>query len=155
MDLKKILYPSDFSKHSLAALPYAVDLARKYDAELHFLHVVDDAYQYWMAGGEGAVPVVISENELIESAQKQMDDFVAKNLSEVKDRLVVKLLTGRPFLEIISYAQAQAIDMIVIATHGHGALASMLMGSVTEKVVRKSPCPVLTVRHSEHKFEMP
>ena len=155
VNIKKILYPSDFSKHSLAALPYAVDLAEKFDAELHLLHVVDSAYQYWMAGGEGAVPVVVSESELLESAQKQMDDFLAQHLADVKHRLVVKMLTGRPFLEIINYSRDQAIDMIVIATHGHGAIASMLMGSVTEKVVRKSPCPVLTVRHAEHKFEMP
>ena len=153
--LKKILYPTDFSKHSLAALPYALDLTRQFDAQLHCLHVVDESYQYWMAGGESAMPIVVSEREIRDSAQKQLDDFIEKNLAEFKDRLTSKIVSGRPFVEIIRYANQQQIDLIVIATHGHGALASMLLGSVTEKVVRKSPCPVMTVRHPEHKFEMP
>ena len=153
--LKKILYPTDFSKHSLAALPYARDMAEKFSADLHVLHVVDSAYQYWMAGGEDTAPVVMSENELTESAQQQMDDFIEKNLSDYKEQITVKLIPGKPFLEIIHYARDQGIDMIVIATHGYGALTSMLIGSVTEKVLRKAPCPVMTIRHAEHKFEMP
>ena len=153
--LSKILYPTDFSKHSLAALPYAVDLARQFDAQLHCLHVVDESYQYWMAGGESAMPVVIPQGELNESAQKQLDAFIEKNLTQVKDRLTPIIIAGRPFIEIIRYAVSHKIDLIVIATHGYGAIASMLLGSVTEKVVRKSSCPVLTVRHPEHKFEMP
>jgi len=153
--LKKILYPTDFSRHSLAALPYAKDMAEKFGAELHVLHVVDSAYQYWMAGGEDTAAVVMSENELMDSAQQQMDDFIEKNMSDYKSPMAVKLLPGRPFLEIIHYASDNEIDMIVIATHGHGALASMFMGSVTEKVLRKAPCPVMSIRHAEHKFEMP
>jgi len=148
------MYPTDFSRHSLAALPFALDLACKYEAEMHCFHVVDVAYQYWMAGGDNAVPVVVSENEVWDSAQSQMDEFIKENLSD-QNSVVVKLVSGRPFLEIIRYAQEENIDLIVIATHGRGALASMLMGSVTEKVVRKSTCPVLTVRHPEYKFEMP
>jgi len=154
-EIKNILCPSDFSEHSQAALPYAIDLARRYDAELHFLHVADDSYQYWVAGGESASPILIPEDELLETSQKQMDDFVAKHLSGVDVPLVTKLVTGRPFVEIIRYAREESIDMIVIATHGRGAIASMLLGGVTEKVVRKASCPVLTVRHADHKFEMP
>jgi nucleotide-binding universal stress UspA family protein len=155
VELKQILYPSDFSEHSLAALPYALDLCKRFGARLHVLHVVDDAYQYWMASGEGTVPVVVSEDELLSSAQQQMDKFMDQHLAAEKQQIVTKLVAGKPFIEIIRYARDQSIDMIVIASHGHGALASMLMGSVTEKVVRKSPCPVLTVRHGEYKFEMP
>ena len=61
-------------------------------------------------------------------------------------------LIGSPFLEIVSYAKAKDIDLIVMGTHGRGPIAHMLMGSVAEKVVRKAPCPVLTVRHPEHEF---
>jgi nucleotide-binding universal stress UspA family protein len=65
------------------------------------------------------------------------------------------VLVGAPFVEIIRYARDQSIDLIVIGTHGHSALAAMLLGAVAEKVVRKAPCPVLTVRHPKHVFEMP
>jgi len=155
VELKQILYPSDFSEHSLAALPYALELCRRFDAQLHVLHVVDDAYQYWMASGEGTVPVVVSEEELLGSARQQMTKFIDQHLAAEKQQIVTKLAVGKPFVEIIRYARNQSIDMIVIASHGHGALTSMLMGSVAEKVVRKSFCPVLTIRHGEHKFEMP
>jgi nucleotide-binding universal stress UspA family protein len=155
VELKRILYPSDFSEHSLAALPYALELCRRFDAQLYVLHVVDDAYQYWMASGEGTVPVVVSEGELLGSARQQMTKFIDEHLAAEKQQIVTKLAVGKPFVEIIRYARDQSIDMIVIASHGHGALTSMLMGSVTEKVVRKSSCPVLTIRHGEHKFEMP
>ena len=155
MKLDKLLYPTDFSELSLAALPYAIQLARDFDAELHCLHVVDESYQYWMGAGDNVAPTIIPVDEVRESGRKQFEEFVAKHLAEDKGRLVTELVMGRPFVEIIRYSQKHDIDMIVIATHGRGGLASMLLGSVAEKVVRKSPCPVLTVRHPEHKFEMP
>lgn len=155
INLRKILYPTDFSKHSLAALPHALSLSQQYHTELHCLHVVDETYQYWVAGTDNAVPTVISDDEIMDSARQQMDEFIANHLVQAKDQLVSTVIPGRPFVEIIRYAKKHEIDLIVIATHGHGALASMLLGSVTEKVVRKAPCPVLTVRQHGHKFEMP
>ena len=62
---------------------------------------------------------------------------------------------GSPFLEIIRYAKEKGIDLIVIGTHGRTGLAHVFMGSVAEKVVRKAPCPVLSVRHPEHEFIAP
>ena len=62
---------------------------------------------------------------------------------------------GSAFVEIIQYAKAHNIDLIVLGTHGRGPIAHMLMGSVAEKIVRKAPCPVLTVRHPQHEFVMP
>ncbi len=155
VQIKNILFPSDFSSHSLAALDYALDMVETYDAKLHLLHIVDDAYQYWMPGTDTGMPVVLSENELMDSAKQQMDSFIEKNLSTIGPNLKTDIIPGKPFLEIIRYAMRESIDLITIATHGHGAIASMFMGSVTEKVVRKASCPVLTVRHSDYKFEMP
>ena len=60
-----------------------------------------------------------------------------------------------PFTEIIRFAKDKDIDLIVMGTHGHTGLAHVLLGSVAEKVVRKAPCPVLTVRHPEHEFVHP
>ncbi|MBN1844764.1 MAG: universal stress protein [Sedimentisphaerales bacterium] len=153
--LKKILYPTDFSEHSLCALPLAQEIAQCFDANLHCLHVVDEAYQFWLSAQEAAMPVVMPIEEMKQSAQEHMREFVSQHITFNPERLVWQVGIGRPFLEIIRYARQEEIDLIVIATHGHGALASMLLGSVTEKVVRKSPCPVLTVRHPEHKFEIP
>ena len=62
---------------------------------------------------------------------------------------------GHPFVEILSDAKQHDIDLIVMGTHGRGAIKHMLLGSVAEKVVRKAPCPVLTVRHPDHEFVMP
>ena len=59
---------------------------------------------------------------------------------------------GGAYIEIVRYAKERDIDLIVMGTHGRGFMAHMLMGSVAEKVVRKAPCPVLTVRHPEHEF---
>ncbi len=62
---------------------------------------------------------------------------------------------GGPYVEIVRYAKERDIDLIVMGTHGRGFVAHMLMGSVAEKVVRRAPCPVLTVRHPEHDFVVP
>lgn len=153
--IKKILYPTDFSEHSLCALPYAVELAKNHSAEIHCIHVVDESYQYWLGAGEAAMPVVMPVEDIISSAQELMKQFVEKHFGDLQGNVVANVVTGRPFVEIIRYARDNQMDMIVIATHGHSALTSMLLGSVTEKVVRKSACPVLTVRHPDHKFEIP
>lgn len=154
-EFRKILYPTDFSEHSLAALPYVTGMVEAFGAELHCLHVVDDTFQYMLAGTDNTVPVVMSDTELEELSQRHLEEFVEKHLGSVKERLTAKVVPGKPFVEIIRYAREQEMDLIIIPTHGRGALASMLLGSVTEKVVRKASCPVLTVRHSEHVFEMP
>ena len=62
---------------------------------------------------------------------------------------------GGPYVEIVRCAQESDIDLIVMGTHGRGFVAHILIGSVAEKVVRRSPCPVLTVRHPEHEFVLP
>ncbi len=146
MDIKKILFPTDFSDHSIAALECVRDLAEKYDAKVHCLHVADDSCHYWMAGDDSLAPVVISSAELGENAKTLMQRFADEKLSVLSDRMEPVVVVGRPFAEIIRYAEDNDIDMIVMSSHGHGALAAMILGSVTEKVVRKAPCAVLTVR---------
>ena len=79
-------------------------------------------------------------------------EHVLSDAERQKYSAEIVTLIGSPFLEIVTYAKAQDIDLIVMGTHGRGPIAHMLMGSVAEKVVRKAPCPVLTVRHPEHEF---
>ena len=152
--LAKILYPTDFSELSVVALKYAKAFAEQFDAQLHCLHVVDEAYHYWLALGPDGVPIGPDPKEMLKSADKQMAQFADEQLADVP-KVITKVLNGRPFVEIIRYARQQGIDLIVIATHGRSGLSHVLMGSVAERVVRKAPCPVLTCRSPEHEFIMP
>jgi len=151
--INSILHPTDFSELSLHALKYAKFLAGELSAKLHCLYVVDDSYQYWFAGEAAALPVGPPIEELVKMGISQLDAFLAKNLSGIE--CVKAVRSGRPFVEIINYARKESIGLIVLGTHGRTGLKHMLMGSVAEKVVRKSPCPVLTVHPPGHNFEMP
>ncbi|MCB9853933.1 MAG: universal stress protein [Phycisphaerales bacterium] len=154
ISLKRILFPTDFSEFSLHALKYAQSFAEAYKAELHVLHIVDEASLYWMAMGPNSLPIGPCTEELLEVARKEMSDFLAKNLADTKD-VQSHVVLGRPFSEIIRYARESDIELIVLCTHGRSGIQHALLGSVTEKVVRKAPCPVLTVRHPEVDFIMP
>lgn len=157
MNIKRILYPTDLSDFSNCALPLALDLGQKYQAEIHCIHVVDEAtHQYWMGGAtEDMVLAAMPTDQIRQNAQKQLTAWTQQHLSSAGIPCVSSIIIGRPFVEILRYAKEQAVDIIVMATHGRGALASVLMGSVAEKVVRKAPCAVLTIRHPEYHFEMP
>ncbi len=155
INLKKVLYPTDFSEFSLHALKYAQTFAESFKAELHVLHVVDEAALYWMAMGPNSLPVGPGAEELQEIAKKEMGEFVAEHVKLPSEKVVTEVKLGRPFSEIIRYARDESMDLIVVCTHGRSGIEHALLGSVTEKVVRKSPCPVLTVRHPEHDFVMP
>jgi nucleotide-binding universal stress UspA family protein len=154
----KILYPTDFSKHSLAAVPLATDLVKRYRAELHVLHVVDAPYEFLMEDGY-VVPLLttypIQVDQLKKSAEQRLSEFVREHLADFEASARKVVSVGKAFAEIVRYAHEQHIDLIVLGTHGHSALTSMFLGNVAEKVVRKAPCAVLTVRHPEHKFESP
>jgi len=155
IQITKILFPTDFSELSEAALKYAVHFARDYEATLHVIHVVDEAYQYWMSMAPSTIPVGAPVlDDMVKNAQKALDRLVAEKIGP-GIKTVPRILIGRPYVEIARYAKNQAIELIVIGTHGRGGLSHMLLGSVAEKVVRKAPCPVLTVHHPEHEFILP
>ncbi|MGB2986633.1 MAG: universal stress protein [Phycisphaerae bacterium] len=155
IQFKKILFPTDFSDLALAALRHATELAEAFDAEFYCLHVVDDAYQHWSAMGPESIPVGPPPDDLIELGRTRMEQFRDEHLADLKRPPIVHVAMGRPFAEIIGYARENEINLIVMGTHGRGAIAHMLLGSTTEKVVRKAPCAVLTVRAPDHDFVMP
>ena len=155
LKLERILFPSDFSELSLHALGFARSLAETYSAELHVIHVVDEACQYWMAVGPNTLPVGPPVEELVAAAREACEKLVAEHLGDTTLHIETEVLTGRPFMEIIRYARDEHFDLIVLGTHGRSGLKHALLGSVAEKVVRKSHCPVLTIRHPEHDFVMP
>jgi nucleotide-binding universal stress UspA family protein len=147
--LKNILVPSDFSECSDQALRYGLELARKFDATLHAIHVVQDpATQPWAAEGF-AIPLL----EVTEQWLKDAEARLATEIPEIdRARVRVTALLGAVYPEVLRYAQEQEIDLIVMGTHGRGGVSHLLLGSIAEKVVRRSPCPVLTVRHPQHGF---
>lgn len=153
--LQRILFPTDFSPLSEKAMAYARSFAESFRAELHVLHVVDEAYQYWMAMGPSSLPIGPPPEEMISASRIELEKYVKANLSELGSRVSSEVILGRPFVEIVRYARDKNIDLIVLGTHGRGALSHVLLGSVAERVVRKAPCPVLTIRDPQHDFAMP
>ena len=149
LKIAKILFPTDFSEISLVALKYARELTSTFDAQLHCVHVVDEAYQYWTAMGPEAAPLGPAVEDLTSMAEGQMERFSDQYLIGMKYAPITKVLHGRPFKEIAVYAQEMMIDIIVLATHGRGGFVHALLGSTADKVVHNAPCPVLTVRASE------
>ncbi|MGF1580317.1 MAG: universal stress protein [Gemmataceae bacterium] len=150
---KSILVPTDFSETANSALAYGKKLANLFNVPLHVLHVLQDPLIYVPpADGYAMQPNYRKEAE--KDARRQLDERLAGIEGEHPQyQLVVQW--GAPFVEIIRYAKSHDIDLIVMGTHGRGAIAHLLIGSVAENVVRKSPCAVLTVRASEHAFAMP
>ena len=152
--IKTILVPTDFSEASEAALKYGKALADAFHSSLHVVHVMEDLLAHaWAA----EVYVASMPNLRVEIEQEAHERLAAMLTDEERERLKVTsaVIAGNPFLEIIRYAKANGVDLIVLGTHGRGPIAHMLLGSVAEKVVRKSPCPVLTVRDPQHEFVMP
>lgn len=153
MQLKTILFPTDFSQGARAAMDHAVSLARDYKAKLILLYVIQD-----ISIAEWYIPSSLSVTDLIEdmqkSASKEMDKWGEEVSGKVGDteKMVVR---GVPFVEIIRAAKEKNADLIVIGTHGRTGIDHMLFGSTAEKVVRKAPCPVLTVRVAGKEFKMP
>jgi nucleotide-binding universal stress UspA family protein len=149
INLKRILVPSDFSECSDAAVRYGLELARKFGATLHLLHVVQDpATQPWAAEGF-AVPLLEAVDQWQKDAKIRLDTSIP---FEDRANAVVSCTIASPFPEILSYAIDNRIDLIVMGTHGRGGVSHMLLGSIAEKVVRRAPCPVLTVHQPEHEF---
>jgi nucleotide-binding universal stress UspA family protein len=152
--LKKILYPTDFSESSLEALKYAVSFAREYKARLVLMHVVNEQmFSEGLSLPRLAAPEALGE-ELAAEAERQMRVLIPADVRAGLD-LEQVILHGMPFLEIIRYAKANEIDLIVIGTHGRSGMEHIIFGSTAEKVVRKAPCPVLSVKPPQHVFVMP
>jgi len=149
--LERVLVPIDFSKFSKHALRYGCAFADEFHAELHLLHVLQDLIHVVPDVGTGLPAPDVYFREVHENAEKALAELPGDLWSGGKE-VVRALRTGTPFLEIVRYAKEEQIDLIVLGTHGRSALVHLLLGSVAEKVVRKAPCPVLTVRHPEHEF---
>ena len=150
LELSNILIPTDFSSNNQPALQYGCDLARRFGADLHLLHIVEPS------GGLVPLPDLPDEMTLdlqisspVARADLRLQQLPAR---EHRPDLTVHRRTdiGTPSVEIVKYAGAHQIDLIVIGTHGHTGWEHLLLGSVAERVVQTSPCPVLTIGPHEY-----
>lgn len=151
--IRSILLPTDFSEYSKKALPYALSFAENYGADLHVLHVFEQRIHPAFYIQDKSTPFDLDQG-LHDRALDALDEFV---YDELKDKISFKceVASGKPFVEIINYARDNEIDLIVLATHGLTGLEYMVIGSTTERVVRKAPCPVLSIKDPEHEFVNP
>ncbi len=152
IDLKLILYPTDFSEYAGHARPYVVDLARKFGSQVIVLHVVPAPT--YVVSYEIAVDTTTLDEEMRRSARKRLL-AIAEELAGEGLQADTIVEVGSPFVEIVRTARSRKVDLIVMATHGWGVIKHMFLGSTAELVVRKAPCPVLTVRHPSHEFVRP
>ena len=153
--LKNLLVAIDFGEASETALAYGRDLARMSGATLHVLHIVENVVSA-AAGVEGyAVDFTSLQREVEEAAHKQLNALVTDDDRQTLGARAVTRTSDSPALAILSYAKDAHIDLIIIGTHGRGAMAHLFMGSVAERVVRSAPCPVLTVKNPDHVFVLP
>jgi len=151
IDLRNILLPTDFSEPSLQATKYAVAMAQHFKSTLHLLHVIEDPVVYLPIFESYPLP---STQQFETYAQDRLENWLVEGEHGDLD-VEYHWVHGKPFSEIISFASRWKVDLIVMGTHGRGLAAHLLLGSVAEKVVRKAPCAVLTVRPEGHQFVRP
>lgn len=147
LQLGHILVPLDFSAHGMKALAYARSLARRLDAHLFLVHVVEPLVY---PSDLGYTPVITDDlaADLQREGQNRLDDVV-RQLNEAGLNARGVLRSGRPYLEITEAAAELRADLIVLTTHGYTGLKHVLLGSTAERVVRHARCPVLVVRDPE------
>ncbi|MBN9522841.1 universal stress protein [bacterium] len=145
--IRRILHPTDFSDSSQTAFEVACALARDYDAELVLCYV-----EPWPA-----VPVVdgIALDVPADDADADVSRLADVRPEDPAVRVVRRLRRGEAAHEILTVAADAAVDLIVMGTHGRGGLPRLVLGSVAESVMRKAPCPVLTVRTPAHAAHAP
>ena len=140
-DIRTILVTTDFSETSLGAFAAARLLAERFEARIRLLHVEDDrvsplVVEYMAAGLEGL------RQRQVEDAERRLKELATEHFGACEFEVVL----GVPHVEIVRVAGERGADLIVMATHGRGPISHAMMGSTTERVLRRAPCPVLVVR---------
>ena len=145
LEIRTILAPTDFSRHSESALRYACGLAERLGASIHLLHVLSEV----MPLGPDPMLTPVLPPEFYRDSEASSNEALAAMLDASWGRpasVETAVRWGSPVDVIVDHARIQRVDLIVIATHGRTGLSHVLLGSVAERIVREAPCPVLTVR---------
>ncbi len=143
MQIKSIFFPTDFSERSLHALPYALEMAKTYNAKLYILHVLYDLESASELSVPGAKTETVYE-ELANIAERELKNL--KHYEQMTSTDVeFAVCRGLPYQEILRFAAEKAVDLIIIGTHGKTGKEKVTFGSTAQRVIRRAPCPVLTV----------
>ena len=150
--IKRILAPTDLSELSQAGVRYALNLAKAVGAEVTVYHAVNYEELLWY--GEKMREKIATDStsgppySVLEKYETALTQFLKTHFSELTSSVKVhaKVELGKPDENIVEEAKKEKTDLIVISTHGRTGLSHILLGSVTEKVVRHAPCPVLSIR---------
>jgi nucleotide-binding universal stress UspA family protein len=147
--IKKLLVPTDFSEYSQHALKYAAAFAEGFSAKVYVLHVHESNSQGVVFEG------MVYDSELVAKAEAKAKadlNIVVAQLTARAIQAEPVFAAGQPYNQIVREAERLEVDLIVLATHGRRGVSHLILGSNAEKVVRLSPCPVLTVKRPEHEF---
>lgn len=142
--IKKILIPVDFSNYSKNALVYAKNFCNAFNPQYYFIYVIEPiVFPADFSMGQIAFPMV--DNQANVRAKEELEIFVKSVFVDCPNtNFLIK--NGKPFIEIIEAARQLDIDLIITASHGQTGVEHLLFGSTAEKIVRKAPCPVLSLR---------
>ncbi len=149
--IKKILVPIDFSDYSKNALKYALEFSKSFNAKLYLVYVIEPlVFPADFSMGQISLPAM--DVETTDRAKDELASLVKSEFGETNDvETIIK--TGKPFVEINDTARDLDVDLIIIASHGHTGVEHLLFGGTAEKVVRKAPCPVLSLREPVKGFQ--
>ena len=153
--LSRILVPTDFSVSSDAALEYGKLLAEEFGATLHVLHVIEEPTA--AAGAWGSEVYLAELPRIREAAQQEAEARLDRTFTaseRERFRASTEIADGRPARTIVEVGRQRGADLIVMGTHGRTGVAHLLLGSVTEKVLRTASCPVLAVRTAEQEADV-
>ncbi|WP_010584051.1 universal stress protein [Schlesneria paludicola] len=149
--ISRILFPTDFSEPARQAQKYAMELADRFQSELHLIHIVPEVYMPLPDASTSWTMPVTNLQADVEIASKRLQNEVNRPWAD-SHQIVRHVEVGNPVNAIITYAKTHEIDLIVVGTHGHTGLSHLLLGSNAEKVVRLATCPVLTIHPKGHQF---
>jgi nucleotide-binding universal stress UspA family protein len=143
---KKVMFCTDFSENSANARELAKEYAAAFNAELIVLHVINVSQLGYPAFQQGVPFDQQAVIKAVEDSVTKALEEVAQDCGQVIENVDTAYLMGNPPTEIVGFAEEQAVELVVIGTHGWTGLKHLVLGSVAENVVRTCPCPVLTVR---------
>jgi len=145
MQVRKILWPTDFSRAASTAEPYVISLSRKYNADVHLLHVAEDLsrFEHYWGGGLDARHIELIQEFGMKVSRQRLEEMCEKRLTGCP-RYFIHIVLGDPAQTILKLIDEIGPDVVVMATHGMKAIFPF--GSVAERVIRNSPVPVLAIR---------